>query len=559
MVSNVSVTVTTSCTFQGIVNEAHTANLENGVVRGNIGSTTLKAFCNDNGGFSIHAIGYTDEEYGKTVLSSQAVGDSVDIATGIDTSGASSWAMKLDNTQSEAYPIALDNGFGDYSAIPTTFTKVAHRDSGTDLGTEATGAILTTTYQVYVSSEQPADNYVGKVKYTMVHPSDYVPNTPEEAEAGKISYFPNGNGKVVDTMGDQTPTSSELTNGITLWASNFQRPGYGFAGWNTEYDMSGTNYGPNETITAPSDFATTGLSLYANWIKSAGTMQNWNGCNSLASGAVTALTDNRDGNTYAVAKLADGKCWMIENLRLDNTPELTATNTNNPSLPLTNSWYYKNQQGTLTTSNHLSASSDPTSTNPDTAWCSTNSADCDNQSMLYTGNTTDTVAEMTTTNANIYSYGNYYNWYSATTGRGTYDLSTDNSNTIGDLCPSGWHLPVGGSSVNAANSDFWQLGLNIMGVAPSNNTSYRKSEVNSDGMTAIDAIRSYPNNFIYSGIADRELIIRGTWGRYWSSTPNSSDKAYLLDFVSTVVSPGSSTNYKYGGWAVRCITSATQP
>ena len=30
-----------------------------------------------------------------------------------------------------------------------------------------------------------------------------------------------------------------------------------------------------------------------------------------------ALTDARDNNTYTVARLADGKCWMTENLRLD--------------------------------------------------------------------------------------------------------------------------------------------------------------------------------------------------------------------------------------------------
>ena len=64
-----------------------------------------------------------------------------------------------------------------------------------------------------------------------------------------------------------------------------------------------------------------GLALYAIWVKSAGIMQEWNGCAGLNKGDVTALTDARDNDTYAVAKLADGKCWMIENLRLDNTAD----------------------------------------------------------------------------------------------------------------------------------------------------------------------------------------------------------------------------------------------
>lgn len=175
VVSDVSVTVSESCTFKGIISTPHTASVDSGILTPDIGSTTLKAFCNDNGGFAIYAIGYTDEEYGKTVLSSQNLGDTKDIATGTNASGTSSWAMKLDNSLSTTYPIELDNGFGAYSAVPSSYTQVAHRNGGTDLGTEATGAILTSTYQVYISSDQPADNYQGKVKYTMVHPGDSAP------------------------------------------------------------------------------------------------------------------------------------------------------------------------------------------------------------------------------------------------------------------------------------------------------------------------------------------------------------------------------------------------
>ena len=37
----------------------------------------------------------------------------------------------------------------------------------------------------------------------------------------------------------------------------------------------------------------------------------------MTQGEVKALKDQRDNNVYTVAKLADGNCWMIENLRLD--------------------------------------------------------------------------------------------------------------------------------------------------------------------------------------------------------------------------------------------------
>ena len=46
-----------------------------------------------------------------------------------------------------------------------------------------------------------------------------------------------------------------------------------------------------------------------------GSMQAF-GCSNLASGETIVLKDIRDNNTYTVAKLADGNCWMTQNLRI---------------------------------------------------------------------------------------------------------------------------------------------------------------------------------------------------------------------------------------------------
>ena len=343
----------------------------------------------------------------------------------------------------------------------------------------------------------------------------------------------------------QTPTSSQITNGITLWASNFKKPGYGFAGWNTSYDYSGTNYGPNQTITAPSDIESSGLSLYAIWVPSAGDLQNWNGCSSLNQGDVTALKDSRDNNVYAVAKLADNKCWMIENLRLDNTPELTSANTHNPSLPLNNSWYYRNQQSILTTSNHLSAASNPGSTNLDTIWCSETQSkpDCFDQSMLATNNTAYfTTNQSSAQDSDLYSYGNYYNWYSATAGHGTY--SKISGNTTGDICPAGWHLPTGGS----AEDEFGTLDVTMGGTG-----AYQSS------MEAPNRWRSYPNNFIYSGaVGSTTVDQRGSSGYYWSSSAGSDSesidrRAYSMVFFNNFIVPGTATATPSNGFMVRCV------
>ena len=554
-IDNVSITIPVTCTMVGTGMNSHTATIENGTYRGDdvngigIGETTLKAYCNDTSGFSIYAIGYTNEEYGNTVLKSTTLGDTYNIITGtntgpVGTEDISNWSMKL-KAVSGTYTPTIENGFSNYSNVPTTYTKVATKSSGTDMGSNAEGSSIKSTYAAYISKTQPSDTYEGKVKYTLVHPAgEDAPLSPLPAKPGKIVYHSNAS-SVQGQMGDQSANNN--TN-VTLWASNFKRTGYGFAGWNDKYDYSGTFYGPNQTITAPDDVETNGLSLYAVWIKSAGTIQNWNGCSSLAQGSTTALTDERDGNTYAVAKLADGKCWTIENLRLDNTPELTATNTHNPSLPLNNSWYYKNQQGTLTTSNHLSIASDPTSTNPDTAWCGIyNSSDCVDQSMLATNNTTlftNNTSSSYDASSNVYSYGNYYNWYSATAGHGKYGSNYEYGYVApGDICPAGWHLPTGRGATSA---EFGALDVAMGGTG-----AYQSGDA---GIAQSVKWRSYPNNFIYSGyVSGSSVSSRSSSGGYWSASGNNSYDAYHLYLYSSYVYPGTSGNFKYLGRLVRCV------
>ena len=534
-IDNVSVNVPISCTMSGTGMNTHNASIVNGTYQANIGTTTIKTYCNDSSGFAIYAIGYTNDEYGKTVLTNNTLGSTADIVTGTATSGSTSnWAMKLATDSTAIYAITLDNSFNAYHDVPSSYTKVAHRDSGTDIGTNATGASLTSTYAAFMSQTQPAGAYTGQVKYTLVHPATEEPLQPQPATAGCINYFANAS-TTVGEMGCQSATNNASR---TLWASNFKRDGYGFAGWNDKFDYSGNFYGPNQTITTPADVSTNGLSLYAVWVKSAGTIQNWDGCSSLASGATTALTDERDGNVYAVAKLADGKCWTIENLRLDNSSELSSSNTNNPSLPLTN----YNGIVDKSQSNHLSQPYDPYTL----AWCNESSSDCDDQSMLATNNTTlftDNTSTSYSTSSNVYSYGNYYNWYSATAGNGKYGSSYASGYIApGDICPAGWHLPTGGS----ATAEFGALDVALGGTG-----AYQSGDA---GTAQSAKWRSYPNNFVYSGYVDGSSVLyRSSYGYYWSSSASNSYYAYYLNFNSSSVYPGTTGSYKYVGRMVRCV------
>ena len=511
-----AVKIPAACTFSG--GGTYTATIPNGT-SAEIAGSTLTVTCNDAGGFAIYAIGNSGDEYGNNNM----IGNSTNIATG--TSGTDSyWAMKI--TPTTGNTPTIENSFNSFHTVPSTQTKVASYLSSTGSGSLSVNA----TYKANISNTQLAGTYIGKVKYTMVHPSNEAPPQPQPATAGCINYFANAS-TAVGEMGCQSVSNNAS---VTLWAGNFKRYGYGFAGWNDKFDYSGNYYGPNQTITAPSDVQTNGLSLYAVWIKSAGSLQNWNGCSSLASGATTALTDERDNNTYAVAKLADGKCWMIENLRLDDSAKLSSTNTHNPSLPITNVYDATNP----TTSNHLSATTDPTTT----AWCTSNSSACDDQSMLATNNTilfTNNTASSYNASSNVYSYGNYYNWYSATAGHGKYGSSYASGYVApGDICPAGWHLPTGNTS-----GEFSALDVAMGGTGASQSTT-----------EASNRWRTYPNNFVYSGYVNGSSVNdRSSSGYYWSSSAGYSNYAYYLYFNSSNVYPGTNLSSKYYGWMVRCV------
>ena len=55
-------------------------------------------------------------------------------------------------------------------------------------------------------------------------------------------------------------------------------------------------------------------------------MQDFN-CNAIPAGEKFNLRDSRDGNVYTGAKFADGRCWMTENIRIDNYT-LTSSDSN---------------------------------------------------------------------------------------------------------------------------------------------------------------------------------------------------------------------------------------
>ena len=178
VVDRAMIGVPASCTMSGTGMNSHNAEIPNGTVNSAIGETNVNVFCNDDAGYAIYAIGYTDDTDGKTVLTSSTLGSGSDIITGTATgpvgnNDVSNWAMKLSTQTSPtpAYPVTIQNSFDSFHTVPSEYTLVAKRTTNTDAGTNATGSNFKTTYQAYISSEQLAGTYVGQVKYTLVHPN----------------------------------------------------------------------------------------------------------------------------------------------------------------------------------------------------------------------------------------------------------------------------------------------------------------------------------------------------------------------------------------------------
>ncbi len=625
-----TVNVLESCSMTANVDTTHTGSIINGTYSGTdypsgIGQTTLKAFCNDNSGFAIYAIGYTNNEYGNTTLHWGGASDTSDttnaINTGLYTAGSttnSTWSMKLTSVSGTYAPTISDGtnnteNFTTWHVVPQEYTKVAYRTAGTDIDNSGTAidSILTTTYDVYISNTQPVGTYIGQVKYTLVHPNKVdnsnkpvTPMVSTDCPANSICYAPNASdieGSMISTstsnptltaISSKYPTAakqtyavdasgsgsdiSTSTTSITLIAPNYKRAGFGFAGWSTDFeaDNSSTVYGPNETITITAgSLSTNGMILYPVWIAkdTTDTMQTFsssrcssmpqatynNGTITVPAGSIIALEDERDGNVYTVAKLADGKCWMTENLRLNNEATITTANTqsNNGSF------------GGVFTSLPQSV---------DLNW------DKNTHNNLYTNLTVYTLPQLNTNNTNIggknasgtdlsishntdndhvqwYSYGNYYSWHTAIADTTAHTRNNEHvSNT--SICPTNWHLPEGGDKANIANSEFWALGVSLTGDEPANTSSSTRPKYtgNPEGNNASMAFRAFPNNFIYSGFWYASASNwRGNWGRYWSSSAHDRYYAYYLYISSSEVDPGTDYKNKSGGSPVRCVAGGS--
>ena len=362
--------------------------------------------------------------------------------------------------------------------------------------------------------------------------------TPDKAYAAGTAYSITYYENTVTNMPDNESGLGTSTDTTTLSSTKPSRSGFKFNGWcntatvkdaNGNDTCSGTTYlagANNFPINNGTSFNT---KLYAIWQED-NSMQSFTTarCSAMSNGDTITLTDSRDDQAYTIGKLADGKCWLLDNLALDLTKStvLNGMNENNTNASNTTLGYLKNGGGTT---------SDKYATAKVSNWTSSYSYSAplvsmaDKDKTAPTGTSSDPKQSLAT--SGNWKYGGYYNYCAASAGSYCYgngtSAGTSSDNATEDICPKGWRMPTGNSG------EYQTLYSNT------NYNTYDKYR---------EAIRLPLSGYFYGGSAR----IQGSRGYWWSSTRYNNLIMYRLFADTSSITPAYNLD-RYNGFSVRCV------
>lgn len=233
----------------------------------------------------------------------------------------------------------------------------------------------------------------------------------------------------------------------------------------------------------------------------------------------TSLRDTRDGNYYLVSKLADGNCWMSQNLAFDLTADtpFIASNIDGTTIEVT-----PDSTTQTTTGEDWSQETD--------VWHSYHPAA--DERYYQAGITKASTPSESGIEYDWEKTGNYYNWYTATAGTGTSAMTYGDASA--SICPKGWRIPA--YSASNARSFANLIGANTYALSAA-------------------ALRIDPMNFILSGIylaSSGNITNQGNNGYYWNSIATSYPRATMFLSSRTTISLQQSNDRK-NGLQVRCV------
>ena len=567
------VRVNAACTMEGTESVAHSKIVPNGLYDDDIGVSAVSAVCNDDGGFAVYAIGYTGGQDGENKLQHKTT-NNLQIATGTATSGGTSnWAMKLATVQGDPYAPTIENGYNNFSVVPDNYVKVASYPSSTAANSTVS---FTTHYAAYVALAQPAGVYEGKVKYVMVHPASTAPKPPTPPYL-----IPDPDIDNSTTHNDNTVfEANSLLRAYEIAYTDAGKPMYiedssvtsPIPGWRPMTKADESTVGGKEVRFAIQDISMTfddgsTTKNVCEWARASVV----NGPGSQAYIDEAPVLDIRDGKTYWIAKLADGRCWMTQNLDLN----LTASGLSSKTSDLTyfgdkgydaNHGYERNSETNEITWTPDNTTIPPSSISNDgntvTGYIDSNTAptsvDVGNWYWIgswYTSATNNYLniagggagekfgQSKFSTNGDHGHVGNYYNWSAAVASNDTSSFSSStysdaSANPQNSICPAGWRLPIITSYTTGqmGNNEFYNL---IYKYTMGANTDY---------FTVVTPLWFVRGGYLTAG----GLSSSGYSGNYWSSTVNLGYSSYHLTFESSY-SSSADAQHRSDTLSIRCL------
>ena len=232
------------------------------------------------------------------------------------------------------------------------------------------------------------------------------------------------------------------------------------------------------------------------------------------------LTDSRDGKSYLVRKLADGNCWMTQNLDLEGARTLTSDDTDlngnivsfefPASIPYGTGW-------DIYSDDNVPRVVEPSGDD-------------------YIINPSGTDYTLATSGESWEHRGNYYNWYIAVAGT---TPANNDAVAASSICPKGWQLPNDSEPTDKS----WSNLLNIYHV--------------SDGAQGAEIVHGSPINEVRAGLyqpsssSGSETMI-GELSYYWTNHRYSSSVAYAYRQMNSY----NVIHDAYGahaGLSIRCV------
>ena len=350
-----------------------------------------------------------------------------------------------------------------FRSLPTTAAApltIKTKDSATSANDETT-----IYYGVYLNHNQPSGTYSsGVINYVAVA------NVVEPiTHTLTVNYGTGISGVTVGDVAVANGGTIDLIQNMAYTIRATSASDYRFSSWNSTSGSVANNSSSTTTFT----IGTSNATLTATATSSIPNIQNLypTDCTTTASRA----RDIRDGHVYTIQRLADGKCWMMENLDLGRETLITDLTSSNTNLSTTISKATFN------------------------SWKNTSWSEDDDKGSFIVLNGADSVSGN--------AYGVQYNFYAASAG--TISGTTNSQNAEYDICPAGWRLPTGWD-----NGDFDAL------YQQYHSYSQMRASVANGGAA-----------FALAGEAYEGLI--GQEGYYWASTRYNDASMNALYIGST--------------------------